>query len=190
MSLQSDCWKSGRGCAGRFAVEVRNKNWLDARLTDLLRDHTRRVGTNRLVVYAEAVGMKGALDLVTADFGYVRYGEAKANMLCSCNDSLMPRDGPRLGGRGPLVSRSWMRTGTVSLPRWSPKTAGTSSPRWGPVRFTRKGETGCVAFEEMPGRCRRTAYNSQMWTTSQVQDERTETGSILKQILGVTKPLN
>lgn len=25
--------------AGRFAVEVRNKDWLDARITDLLREH-------------------------------------------------------------------------------------------------------------------------------------------------------
>ena len=31
-----------------------------------------------------------------------------------------------------------------------------------------------VAFAGMPGRCQKTAHNSQMWATPQVQDELTE----------------
>jgi uncharacterized protein YecE (DUF72 family) len=45
--------------AGRFAVEVRNKDWLDARLTDLLPRTQRWSGIDRYIVYAEAVGDEG-----------------------------------------------------------------------------------------------------------------------------------
>ena len=40
--------------AGRFAVEVRNKDWLDAQLTYLLRDHNAALAVTRHVIHAEA----------------------------------------------------------------------------------------------------------------------------------------
>lgn len=47
--------------------------------------------------------------------------------------------------------------------------------RGGPGAVHAQRRTGSVAFAGMPGRCRRTAHNSQMWTTLHVQDERAET---------------
>lgn len=59
--------------AGRFAVEVRNKDWLDARLTVLLREHNVALGLTDTSFMPRAWEMKVALDLVTADFAYVRW---------------------------------------------------------------------------------------------------------------------
>jgi len=65
--------------AGRFAVEVRNKDWLDARLTDLLREHNVAMALTDTSFMPRPWEMKGALDLVTADFVYVRWlGNRKA----------------------------------------------------------------------------------------------------------------
>jgi len=59
--------------AGQFAVEVRNKDWLDARLTDLLREHNVALALTDTSFMPRPWEMKGALDLVTADFTYVRW---------------------------------------------------------------------------------------------------------------------
>ena len=59
--------------AGRFAVEVRNKDWLDARLADLLREHNVALALTDTSFMPRRWEMKGALDLVTADFAYVRW---------------------------------------------------------------------------------------------------------------------
>ena len=59
--------------AGRFAVEVCNKDWLDSRLTDLLRDHDAALALTDTSFMPRPWEMKGALDLVTADFAYVRW---------------------------------------------------------------------------------------------------------------------
>lgn len=59
--------------AGRFAVEVRNKDWLDARLTDLLRDHNVALALTDTSFMSRPWEIKGTVDLVTADFAYVRW---------------------------------------------------------------------------------------------------------------------
>ena len=59
--------------AGRFVVEVRNKDWLDARLTDLLREHNVGLALTDTSFMPRPWEMKGALDLVTTDFAYVRW---------------------------------------------------------------------------------------------------------------------
>ena len=59
--------------AGHFADEVWNKDWLDARLTDLLREHNVDLALTDTSFMPRPWEMKGALDLVTADFVYVRW---------------------------------------------------------------------------------------------------------------------
>ena len=59
--------------AGQFAVEVRNKDWLDARLTDLLRENNVGLALTDTSFMPRPWEMKCALDLVTADFAYVRW---------------------------------------------------------------------------------------------------------------------
>jgi uncharacterized protein YecE (DUF72 family) len=59
--------------AGRFAVEVRNKDWLDARLTDLLREHNVALALTDTSFMPRPWEIRGNLDLVTADFGFVRW---------------------------------------------------------------------------------------------------------------------
>ena len=58
--------------AGQFAVEVRNKDWHDARLTDLLREHNVALALTDTSFMPRPWEMKGALDSVNADFAYVR----------------------------------------------------------------------------------------------------------------------
>src|SRR2546429_6101003 len=65
--------------AGRFVVEVRNKEWLDPRLTDLLRGYNVALALTDTSFMPRPWEMKGTLDLVTADFSYVRWlGNRKA----------------------------------------------------------------------------------------------------------------
>ena len=71
--LQSFFKRSADLNAGRFAVEVRNKDWLDSRLTDLLREHNVALALTDTSFMPRPWEMKGALDLVTADFVYVRW---------------------------------------------------------------------------------------------------------------------
>lgn len=71
--LQSFFKRAADVKAGRFAVEVRNKDWLDARLTDLLREHNVALALTDTSFMPRPWEMKGALDLVTAEFTYVRW---------------------------------------------------------------------------------------------------------------------
>jgi len=59
--------------AYRFAVEIRNKNWLDARLTDFLREHNVALALTDTSFMLRPWEMKKPPDLITADFGYVRW---------------------------------------------------------------------------------------------------------------------
>lgn len=59
--------------AGWFVVEVRNKDWLDARLTDLLREHNVALALTDTSFMPRPWEMKEKFDLVTADFAYVRW---------------------------------------------------------------------------------------------------------------------
>jgi uncharacterized protein YecE (DUF72 family) len=57
----------------RFVVEIRNKAWLDKRLTDLLREYNVALALTDLSNMPRPWEMKDGLDLVTADFVYVRW---------------------------------------------------------------------------------------------------------------------
>jgi uncharacterized protein YecE (DUF72 family) len=57
----------------RFAVEIRNKGWLDKRFTDLLREHNVALALTDLSNMPRPWEVKDGLDLVTADFVYVRW---------------------------------------------------------------------------------------------------------------------
>lgn len=63
----------------QFAVEIRNKHWLDARLTDLLREHGVTLALIDQSWVPRPWEMKRKLDLATSDFVYVRWlGDRKA----------------------------------------------------------------------------------------------------------------
>jgi uncharacterized protein YecE (DUF72 family) len=57
----------------RFAVEIRNKDWLNTRLTEALRAHNVALALTDTSFMPRPWEMKSALDLVTADFGFVRW---------------------------------------------------------------------------------------------------------------------
>jgi uncharacterized protein YecE (DUF72 family) len=57
----------------RLAVEIRNKTWLDRRLTDLLREYKITLALADLSNMPRPWEVNDGLDLVTADFVYVRW---------------------------------------------------------------------------------------------------------------------
>src|SRR5882762_5256016 len=57
----------------KFAVEIRNKNWLDLRFVDLLREHGVALALIDQGWMPRPWEMKSDLDLITADFTYVRW---------------------------------------------------------------------------------------------------------------------
>lgn len=57
----------------KFAVEIRNKTWLDGRFTDLLREHNVPLALTDTSSMPRPWEMKSDLDLITADFAYVRW---------------------------------------------------------------------------------------------------------------------
>jgi uncharacterized protein YecE (DUF72 family) len=57
----------------KFVIEIRNKDWLDANLIGLLREHNVALALTDTSFMPRPWEMKGALDLVTADFTYVRW---------------------------------------------------------------------------------------------------------------------
>lgn len=57
----------------RFAVEIRNKSWLDARYADLLREHNVALALIDQSWVPRPWEMKEKFDLITADFTYVRW---------------------------------------------------------------------------------------------------------------------
>jgi uncharacterized protein YecE (DUF72 family) len=59
--------------AYKFAVEIRNKNWLDLQFVDLLREHGVALALIDQGWMPRPWEMKNNLDLITADFTYVRW---------------------------------------------------------------------------------------------------------------------
>src|SRR5467141_891662 len=57
----------------KFAIEIRNKNWLDARFADLLREHNVALTLTDTSFVPRPWEMKEKFDLITADFTYVRW---------------------------------------------------------------------------------------------------------------------
>lgn len=57
----------------KFAIEIRNKTWLDTRLIDLLRRHNVALVLQDLSSMPRPWEFKDKLDFVTADFVYVRW---------------------------------------------------------------------------------------------------------------------
>jgi uncharacterized protein YecE (DUF72 family) len=57
----------------RFAVEIRNKTWLDKRFTDLLREYNVALALTDQVRMLRPWERKEKFDLVTTDFAYVRW---------------------------------------------------------------------------------------------------------------------
>lgn len=74
-----DSFLKGVDSKTRFAVEIRNKDWLDARFLDALRQHNVALALTDTSFMPRPWETKGALDLVTADLAYVRWlGNRKA----------------------------------------------------------------------------------------------------------------
>lgn len=59
--------------AGRFVVEIRNQNWLDARFADLLREYNVALALTDTSFMPRPWEIKNEFDLITADFAYVRW---------------------------------------------------------------------------------------------------------------------
>ncbi len=57
----------------RFAVEIRNKTWLDARFADVLREYNVALALTDTSFVPRPWEMKEKFDLITADFTYVRW---------------------------------------------------------------------------------------------------------------------
>jgi uncharacterized protein YecE (DUF72 family) len=57
----------------KFVIEIRNKNWLDAKFADVLREHNVALALTDTSFMPRPWEMKGKFDLVTADFAYVRW---------------------------------------------------------------------------------------------------------------------
>jgi uncharacterized protein YecE (DUF72 family) len=57
----------------RLVVEIRNRAWLDKRITDLLREYNVALALTDLSNMPRAWEVKNGLDLVTTDFVYVRW---------------------------------------------------------------------------------------------------------------------
>ena len=57
----------------KFALEIRNKNWLDAKFTDLLRQHNVALAVIDQAWMPSVEELTAKLDPITADFCYVRW---------------------------------------------------------------------------------------------------------------------
>jgi len=57
----------------KFAVEIRNRTWLDQRFLDALREHNVALALTDTSFMPRPWELKESLDLVTADFAYVRW---------------------------------------------------------------------------------------------------------------------
>src|SRR5713226_2212888 len=57
----------------KFAIEIRNKTWLDLQFVDLLREHGVALALIDQGWMPRPWEMKNAIDLITADFTYVRW---------------------------------------------------------------------------------------------------------------------
>jgi uncharacterized protein YecE (DUF72 family) len=59
--------------SGKLAVEIRNKDWLDERFLDGLRQHNVTLALTDTSWIPRPWELKKPLDLITADFAYVRW---------------------------------------------------------------------------------------------------------------------
>jgi len=57
----------------KFVIEIRNKQWLDAQFTDVLRDRNVALALTDTSFMPRPWELKQQLDLITADFAYVRW---------------------------------------------------------------------------------------------------------------------
>jgi uncharacterized protein YecE (DUF72 family) len=57
----------------KFVIEIRNKTWLDARFAEMLREHNVALALTDTSFMLRPWELKQKLDLVTADFAYVRW---------------------------------------------------------------------------------------------------------------------
>ena len=57
----------------RFAIEIRNKSWLDARFADMLREYNVALALTDQSWMPRPWEMKEKFDLITADFTYIRW---------------------------------------------------------------------------------------------------------------------
>ena len=57
----------------KFVVEIRSKNWLDARFADVLREHNVALALTDTSFVPRPWEMKQQFDMITADFAYVRW---------------------------------------------------------------------------------------------------------------------
>src|SRR6266704_5141232 len=57
----------------KFAIEIRNKKWLDARFADVLREHNVAFALSNTSFMPRPWEMKEKFDMITADFAYVRW---------------------------------------------------------------------------------------------------------------------
>jgi uncharacterized protein YecE (DUF72 family) len=57
----------------KFAIEIRNKTWLDARFADVLREYNVALALTDTSFMPRPWEMKQKFDLITADFAYVRW---------------------------------------------------------------------------------------------------------------------
>ena len=56
-----------------FVIEIRNKNWLDAKFVDVLREHKIALALTDTSFVPRPWEMKEKFDMITADFAYVRW---------------------------------------------------------------------------------------------------------------------
>src|SRR4029077_3748335 len=57
----------------KFAIEIRNKTWLDAKFSDVLREYNVALALTDTSFMPRPWELKQQFDLVTADFAYVRW---------------------------------------------------------------------------------------------------------------------
>ncbi len=57
----------------KFAIEIRNKKWLDAKFADVLREYNVALALTDTSFVPRPWEMKEQFDLITADFVYVRW---------------------------------------------------------------------------------------------------------------------
>ncbi len=82
--------------AFRFVVEIRNKNWLDASLTDFLRERRVALALTDTTWVPRPWELKDLPDLITSDFAYVRWlGDRKGieEMTTQWNKTVVDRTG-------------------------------------------------------------------------------------------------
>jgi uncharacterized protein YecE (DUF72 family) len=65
--------KKLQGSTVRYVVEIRNKNWLDARFADLLREHNVALALIDQAWMPRPHELFEKLDPITADFTYIRW---------------------------------------------------------------------------------------------------------------------